>query len=47
MTAVIFSKDMKKAEIFIPEGAAKALFLTEKEKVKCGKVEAVLKKHMF
>lgn len=30
MTAVIFSKDMKRAEVFIPEGAAKSIIL-EKE----------------
>lgn len=46
MTAVIFSKNMKKAEIFISDGAAKALSLREKGKTKFGKVAAILKKAM-
>lgn len=39
MTAVIFSKNMKKAEIFIPDGAAKALSLKGRVKAESGKVE--------
>ncbi|MCS3870408.1 hypothetical protein J3D55_003324 [Chryseobacterium ginsenosidimutans] len=37
MTAVIFSKDMKKAEIFIPDGAAKSIILTRQGKGKLWK----------
>jgi hypothetical protein len=37
MTAVIFSKDMKKAEIFIPDGNAKSIILTRQGKGKIWK----------
>jgi hypothetical protein len=37
MTAVIFSKNMKKAEIFIPDGAAKSIILTRQGKSKVWK----------
>jgi len=37
MTAVIFSKNMKKAEIFILDGAAKSIILTRKGKNKIWK----------
>ncbi|MCU7617019.1 hypothetical protein NZ698_07400 [Chryseobacterium sp. PBS4-4] len=37
MTAVIFSKNMKKAEIFIPDGAAKSIILTRQGKGKIWK----------
>jgi ribosome-binding factor A len=47
MTAVIFSKDMKRAEVFIPEGAAKSIILDKEGKAKSGKAEAILKKLMF
>jgi hypothetical protein len=32
MTAVIFSKDMKRAEVFIPDGMPKVLSLIKKVK---------------
>lgn len=37
MTAVIFSKDMKRAEIFIPDGAAKSIILEKEGKDKIWK----------
>ncbi|WP_426479060.1 hypothetical protein ACP3T3_06310 [Chryseobacterium sp. CBSDS_008] len=37
MTAVIFSKNMKKAEIFIPDGNAKSIILDKGEKEKIWK----------
>lgn len=37
MTAVIFSKNMKKAEIFIPDGAAKSIILEKQGKGKIWK----------
>jgi len=37
MTAIIFSKDMKKAEVFIPEGAAKSIILNKEGKGKTWK----------
>lgn len=37
MTAVIFSKNMKKAEIFIPDGAAKSIILEKQGKSKIWK----------
>lgn len=37
MTAVIFSKDMRKAEVFIPEGAAKSIILEKEGKEKIWK----------
>ncbi|MFP3834164.1 hypothetical protein [Chryseobacterium sp. SIMBA_028] len=37
MTAVIFSKDMKRAEIFIPEGNAKSIILDKEGKSKMWK----------
>lgn len=37
MTAVIFSKDMKRAEVFIPEGAAKSIILEKEGKDKIWK----------
>ncbi|MET3035763.1 hypothetical protein ABXT08_06665 [Chryseobacterium sp. NRRL B-14859] len=37
MTAVIFSKDMKRAEIFIPDGAAKSIILEREGKNKIWK----------
>jgi hypothetical protein len=37
MTAVIFSKNMKKAEIFIPDGAAKSIILDREGKSKIWK----------
>ncbi|PIF46415.1 hypothetical protein CLU96_3446 [Chryseobacterium sp. 52] len=37
MTAIIFSKDMKKAEIFIPHENAKSIILTRDGKVKMWK----------
>ncbi|KAB1231466.1 hypothetical protein [Chryseobacterium viscerum] len=37
MTAVIFNKNMKKAEIFIPDGAAKSIILNKEEKGKIWK----------
>jgi hypothetical protein len=47
MTAVIFSKDMKRAEVFIPDGMAKVLFLIRKGKLKSGKAEVISKKLTF
>ena len=37
MTAVIFSKDMKRAEIFIPDGKAKSIILEKEGKDKIWK----------
>ncbi|MDN3692607.1 hypothetical protein QWZ06_10120 [Chryseobacterium tructae] len=37
MTAVIFSKDMKRAEVFIPEGMAKSIILEKEGKDKIWK----------
>lgn len=37
MTAIIFSKDMKKAEVFIPDGAAKSIILNKEGKGKIWK----------
>jgi len=37
MTAVIFSKNMKKAEIFIPDGSAKSIILDRQSKGKIWK----------
>ncbi|UKB81342.1 hypothetical protein [Chryseobacterium sp. MEBOG07] len=37
MTAVIFNKDMKKAEVFIPDGAAKSIILNKEGKEKIWK----------
>ncbi|WP_336963002.1 hypothetical protein [Chryseobacterium contaminans] len=37
MTAVIFSKDMRRAEVFIPEGAAKSIILEREGKSKIWK----------
>lgn len=37
MTAVIFSKDMKRAEVFIPDGAAKSIILEKEGKDKIWK----------
>lgn len=37
MTAVIFTKDMKRAEVFIPEGAAKSIILEKEGKEKIWK----------
>lgn len=37
MTAVIFSKDMKKAEVFIPEASAKSIILDKQGKEKLWK----------
>jgi hypothetical protein len=43
MTAVIFSKDMKRAEIFIPDGAAKSIILTRQGKGKLWKSGSYIK----
>lgn len=43
MTAVIFSKNMKKAEIFIPDGAAKSIILERQGKSKVWKSEKAIK----
>jgi len=43
MTAVIFSKDMKKAEIFIPEGNAKSIILDREGKSKMWKSGSYIK----
>ena len=43
MTAVIFNKDMKKAEIFIPDGAAKSIILNKEGKQKIWKSGAHIK----
>ncbi|CAD0219455.1 hypothetical protein KYG33_06605 [Chryseobacterium sp. D764] len=37
MTAIIFTKDMKKAEVFIPDGAAKSIILNKEGKGKIWK----------
>jgi len=37
MTAVIFSKDMKRAEVFIPEASAKSIILDRQGKAKLWK----------
>ncbi|MEA1850531.1 MULTISPECIES: hypothetical protein [Chryseobacterium] len=43
MTAVIFSKNMKKAEIFIPDGAAKSIILERQGKSKVWKSGKAIK----
>ncbi|AKK74634.1 hypothetical protein OK18_20275 [Chryseobacterium gallinarum] len=43
MTAVIFSKDMKRAEIFIPDGAAKSIILEKEGKDKIWKSGSYIK----
>jgi len=43
MTAVIFSKDMKKAEVFIPEASAKSIILEREGKDKIWKSGSYLK----
>ncbi|UWX61351.1 hypothetical protein N0B40_03515 [Chryseobacterium oranimense] len=43
MTAVIFSKDMKRAEIFIPDGNAKSIILTREGKSKMWKSGSYIK----
>lgn len=43
MTAVIFSKNMKKAEIFIPDGAAKSIILERQGKNKIWKSGKAIK----
>jgi hypothetical protein len=43
MTAIIFSKDMKKAEIFIPDGAAKSIILNKEGKGKIWKSGTYIK----
>lgn len=43
MTAVIFSKDMKRAEIFIPNGNAKSIILTKEGKGKIWKSGSYIK----
>lgn len=43
MTAVIFSKDMKRAEIFIAEGAAKSIVLEREGKSKMWKSGSYIK----
>ncbi|AZA99095.1 hypothetical protein EG359_05510 [Chryseobacterium joostei] len=43
MTAVIFSKDMKRAEIFIPEGNAKSIILGKEGKSKMWKSGSYIK----
>jgi hypothetical protein len=43
MTAVIFSKDMKKAEVFIPEASAKSIILEREGKGKIWKSGSYLK----
>ncbi|HCM35483.1 MULTISPECIES: hypothetical protein [Chryseobacterium] len=43
MTAVIFSKDMKRAEIFIPEGNAKSIILDKEGKSKMWKSGSYIK----
>ncbi|NML71813.1 hypothetical protein HHL23_18720 [Chryseobacterium sp. RP-3-3] len=43
MTAVIFSKDMKRAEIFIPDGNAKSIILTREGKSKIWKSGSYIK----
>ncbi|ASK29856.1 hypothetical protein CEY12_06920 [Chryseobacterium sp. T16E-39] len=43
MTAVIFSKDMKRAEIFIPDGNAKSIILAREGKSKVWKSGSYIK----
>lgn len=43
MTAVIFSRNMKKAEIFIPDGAAKSIVLERQGKSKIWKSGKAIK----
>ena len=43
ITAVIFSKNMKKAEIFIPDGAAKSIILERQGKSKVWKSGKAIK----
>ncbi|WP_223605478.1 hypothetical protein [Chryseobacterium sp. OSA05B] len=43
MTAVIFSKDMKRAEVFISEGAAKSIILEREGKSKIWKSGSYIK----
>ncbi|AZB10908.1 hypothetical protein EG344_19755 [Chryseobacterium sp. G0162] len=43
MTAVIFSKDMKRAEIFIPDGNAKSIILEKEGKAKSWKSGSYIK----
>ncbi|KAA2223767.1 hypothetical protein [Chryseobacterium sediminis] len=43
MTAVIFTKDMKKAEVFIPDGAAKSIILNKEGKAKVWKSGSYIK----
>lgn len=43
MTAVIFSKDMKRAEIFIPDGNAKSIILDREGKSKMWKSGSYIK----
>lgn len=43
MTAVIFSKDMKRAEIFIPDGNAKSIILDRQGKGKIWKSGSYIK----
>lgn len=43
MTAIIFSKDMKKAEVFIPDGAAKSIILNKEGKGKIWKSGTYIK----
>ena len=43
MTAVIFSKDMKRAEIFVPEGNAKSIILAREGKGKIWKSGSYIK----
>jgi len=43
MTAVIFSKDMKRAEIFIPDGNAKSIILNREGKSKMWKSGSYIK----
>ncbi|MGN7863368.1 hypothetical protein [Chryseobacterium sp.] len=43
MTAVIFSKDMKRAEVFIPEGMAKSIILEREGKAKIWKSGSYIK----
>ncbi|MDR3023198.1 hypothetical protein [Chryseobacterium sp.] len=43
MTAIIFTKDMKKAEVFIPDGAAKSIILNKEGKGKIWKSGTYIK----
>jgi len=43
MTAIIFSKDMKRAEIFIPDGNAKSIILNKEGKSKMWKSGSYIK----